>query len=181
MIHILKHSKTSSRDAFSYLNFETLKRHFFINFREVTYLQYLTNHANTLTTLSVLAYSGQYSDQVLMTMPICKSVSDIDTLIGLTYVLTKLSVLTCSNTLTYSAEKLKMTSLNWYHQIIYMSERLGFLYFFSLLILQYILKVLMKQNLVLMPRFVSLNTFNIYCKITSKLRDKVHYSDTALL
>ena len=177
----MKHSKTSSRDAFSYLNFETLKRHFFINFREVTYLQYLTNHANTLTTLNVLAYSGQYSDQVLMTMPICKSVSDIDTLIGLTYVLTKLSVLTCSNTLTYSAEKLKMTSLNWYHQIIYMSERLGFLYFFSLLILQYILKVLMKQNLVLMPRFVSLNTFNIYCKITSKLRDKVHYSDTALL
>ena len=177
----MKHSKTSSRDAFSYLNFETLKRHFFINFREVTYLQYLTNHANTLTTLSVLAYSGQYSDQVLMTMPICKSVSDIDTLIGLTYVLTKLSVLTCSNTLTYSAEKLKMTSLNWYHQIIYMSERLGFLYFFSLLILQYILKALMKQNLVLMPRFVSLNTFNIYCKITSKLRDKVHYSDTALL
>ena len=152
-----------------------------INFRGVTYLQYLTNHASTLTTLNVLAYSGQYSDQVLMTMPICKSVSDIDTLIGLTYVLTKLSVLTCSNTLTYSAEKLKMTSLNWYHQIIYMSERLGFLYFFSLLILQYILKVLMKQNLVLMPRFVSLNTFNIYCKITSKLRDKVHYSDTALL
>ena len=152
-----------------------------INFREVTYLQYLTNHASTLTTLNVLAYSGQYSDQVLMTMPIYKSVSGIDILIGLTYVLTKLSVLTFPNTLTYSDEKLKVTSLNWYHQIICMSERPGFLYFFSLLILQYILKVLMRQNMVLMPRFVSLNTFNIYCKITSKLRDKVHYSDTALL
>ena len=150
-----------------------------INFREVTYLQYLTNHASTLTTLSVLAYSGQYSDQVLMTMPICKSVSGIDILIGRTYVLTKLSVIKCPKILTYSAEKSKLTSLNWYHQIIYMSERPGFLYFFSLLILQYILKVLMRQNMVLMPRFVSLNTFNT--KITSKLRDKVLDSDSALL
>ena len=147
----------------------------------MTYLQYLTNHASTLTTLSVLAYSGQYSNQVLMTMPICKSVSGIDILIGLTYVLAKLSVLTCPKTLTYSAEKLKLTSLNWYHQIIYMSERPGFLYFFSLLILQYILKVLMRQNMVLIPRFVSLNTFNAYCKSTSKLRDKVLDSDSALL
>ena len=152
-----------------------------INFREVTYFQYLTNHASTLTTLNVLAYSGQYSDQVLMTMPICKSVSGIDILIGLTYVLAKLSVLTCPETLTYSAGKLKLTSLNWYHQIIYMSERPGFLYFFSLLILQYILKVLMRQNMVLIPRFVSLNTFNTYCKSTSKLRDKVLDSDSALL
>ena len=147
----------------------------------MTYPQYLTNHAGTLTTLSVLAYSGQYSNQVLMTMPICKSVSGIDILIGLTYVLAKLSVLTCPETLTYSAEKLKLTSLNWYHQIIYMSERPGFLYFFSLLILQYILKVLMRQNMVLIPRFVSLNTFNTYCKSTSKLRDKVLDSDSALL
>ena len=147
----------------------------------MTYPQYLTNHASTLTTLSVLAYSGQYSNQVLMTMPICKSVSGIDILIGLTYVLAKLSVLTCPETLTYSAEKLKLTSLNWYHQIIYMSERPGFLYFFSLLILQYILKVLMRQNMVLIPRFVSLNTFNTYCKSTSKLRDKVLDSDSALL
>ena len=147
----------------------------------MTYPQYLTNHASTLTTLSVLAYSGQYSNQVLMTMPICKSVSGIDILIGLTYVLAKLSVLTCPETLTYSAEKLKLTSLNWYHQIIYMSERPGFLYFFSLLILQYILKVLMRQNMVLIPRFVSLNTFNAYCKSTSKLRDKVLDSDSALL
>ena len=147
----------------------------------MTYLQYLTNHASTLTTLSVLAYSGQYSNQVLMTMPICKSVSGIDILIGLTYVLAKLSVLTCPKTLTYSAEKLKLTSLNWYHQIIYMSERPGFLYFFSLLILQYISKVLMRQSMVLIPRFVSLNTFNTYCKSTSKLRDKVLDSDSALL
>ena len=149
----------------------------------MTYPQYLTNHASTLTTLSVLAYSGQYSNQVLMTMPICKSVSGIDILIGLTYVLAKLSVLTCPETLTYSAEKLKLTSLNWYHQIIYMSERPGFLYFFPglLLILQHMLKVLMRQNMILMPRFVTLNTFNIYCKISSKLRDKVRDSGTALL
>ena len=33
LIHILKHSKTSYRDAFSYLNFETLKRHFFNQFK----------------------------------------------------------------------------------------------------------------------------------------------------
>ena len=38
----------------------------------------------------------------------------------------------------------------------------------------------MRQNMVLMPRFVSLNTFNIFCRISSKLRDKVPHSDTAL-
>ena len=64
-----------------------------------------------------------------------------------------------------------------------MSERPGFLYFFPglLQILQPILKVLMRQNMVLIRRFVSLNTFNIYCKTSSKLRDKVPDSDTALL
>ena len=64
-----------------------------------------------------------------------------------------------------------------------MSERPGFLYFFPglLLILQYVLNALMRQNVVLMPRFISLNTLNIYCKTSSKLRDKIPDSDTALL
>ena len=64
-----------------------------------------------------------------------------------------------------------------------MSERPGFLYFFPglLLILQYVLNALMRQNVVLMPRFISLNTFNIYCKTSNKLRDKIPDSDTALL
>ena len=64
-----------------------------------------------------------------------------------------------------------------------MSERPGFLYFFPglLLILQYVLNALMRQNVVLMPRFISLNTFNIYYKTSSKLRDKIPDSDTALL
>ena len=98
----------------------------------MTYLQYLTNHASTLTTRSVLSYSGQYSDQVLMAMPMCKSVAGIDILNGLNQ--------------TQRPDMLK-------HPDIFglkvetdisvlappdMSERSGFLYFFPglLLILQ---------------------------------------------
>ena len=61
------------------------------------------------------------------------------------------------------------------------TARFSLFFLTLLLILQYILKALMRQNMTLIPCFVSLNTFNIYCKISGKLRDKVPDSDTALL